>query len=363
MTLLEDTGLLTAGSEDDAMERLHALGCTDGLPVVVPTPDRVQRMVLATGLDPDGLLGVMGPMFGAATVEKVCTAAVMAGCLPDHVPVVIAAVRAVCQDEFDLTEMQSTTHCTAPLTIVCGPARHMCGGVASGFGALGPGHRANASIGRALRLAMINIGGARPGTSDMALTGHPGKFTYCLAEDEEGGPFPGLHTQFGYAPDQSAVVVTGAEAPHSTMFTGDADDPDSIDQLLNVIAMVMANPGSNNVHLRGGSFVVMMNPDHAEVVRAAGLSREDVQAELAKRATISIGTLRHIGSKFAASSDKDDDELVHVLDDPSRILVLQAGGSGLYTMVMPSWCAGPHRNAVVHAEIELDQACEIPGMN
>lgn len=363
MTLLTDAGLLNAGSEDAAIEQLHALGCTDGLPVIVPTPERVQRMVLATGLDPDGLLGIMGPMFGAATVERVCTAAVMAGCLPDHAPVVIAAVRAVCQDEFDLTEMQSTTHCTAPLTIVCGPARHMCGGVASGFGALGPGHRANASIGRALRLAMINIGGARPGTSDMALHGHPGKFTYCVAEDEENSPFPGLHTQFGYSPEQSAVVITGAEAPHSTMFNGDADDPDSVQGLLNVIAMVMANPGSNNVHLRGGSFVIMMNPDHAEVVRSAGLTREDVQAELCQRATINLGTLRQIGSKFADASDKADDELVRVLDDPSRILVLQAGGSGLYTMVMPSWCAGPHRNTVVHAEIELDQACEIPGMN
>ena len=363
MSLLTDVGLLSAGTEEDALEQLHALGCTDGLPVVIPTPDRVQRMVLATGLDPSGRLGVMGPLFGVATVEKVCAAAVMAGCLPDHAPVVVAAVRAVCQPEFDLTEMQSTTHCTAPLTIVCGPARHACGPIASGFGALGPGHRANASIGRALRLAMMNIGGAKPGTSDMALHGHPGKFTYCLAEDEEGGPFPGLHTQFGYSPDQSAVIITGAEAPHSTMFSGDADDPESVHHLLNVIAMVMANPGSNNVHLRGGSFVVMMNPDHAEVIRQAGLTREDVQSELSQRATISIGTLRKIGSKFAARTDKADDELVHCLEDPSRILVLQAGGSGLYTMVMPSWCAGPHHNGVVHAEIELDQACEIPGMN
>ena len=277
MTLL-DTPRLSASTEEEAVEQLHAMGCTDGLPVIVPTPDRVVRMVLATGLDPNMNLGVMGPMFGVATIEKVCSAAVMAGCLPDHAPVVVAAVRAVCTPEFDLTEMQSTTHCTAPLTIVCGPARHMCG-LASGFGAMGPGHRANASIGRALRLAMINIGGARPGTSDMALHGHPGKFTYCLAEDEEGGPFPGLHTQFGYGPDQSAVIVTGAEAPHSTMFSGDADDPDSYKKLLEVIALVMANPGSNNVHLRHGSYAVIMNPDHAEVIRRAGLTREDVQED------------------------------------------------------------------------------------
>lgn len=362
MTLTTDPGTLTAGSEEMAVEQLHALGCTDGLPVIVPTPERVQRMVLATGLDANMHLGVMGPIFGTATVEKVCVAAVMAGCLPDHIPVVVAAVRAVCQPEFDLTEMQSTTHCTAPLTIVCGPARHACGEIASGSGLLGPGHRANATIGRALRLAMMNIGGARPGTSDMALHGHPGKFTYCVAEDEENGPFPGLHTQFGYSPDQSAVVITGAEAPHSTMFSGDADDPDSVQHLLNSIALVMANPGSNNVHLRGGSFVVMMNPEHANVIHRAGMSREDVQDELCKRAFISVGTLRQIGSAWSQDPDRSEDDLVHVLKDPSRILVIQAGGSGLYSMVMPSWCAGPHHNGVVHAEIELDQACEVPGM-
>ncbi len=350
--------LLEARSEADALEQLHALGLTDGLPVVIPTPERVAMMALATGLDPDLELGVMGPAHGVASVEKVATAAVMAGCLPDHIPVVVAAVRAVCQPEFDLTEMQSTTHCTAPLIVVCGPARHQCGEVASGFGALGPGHRANATIGRALRLAMMNIGGARPGVSDMALHGHPGKFTYCLAEDTENSPFPPLHTTYGYAEDDSAVVVVGAEAPHSTIFTGDVDDPESAGHLLNVIAAVMANPGSNNAHLRHGAITVVMNPDHTAVLARAGLTRQDIQAELAARAANTSADLAHVGSAFHAQ--RDPDEVVPVLTDPSRIVVFQAGGSGLYTMVMPSWCAGPHQNPVVHANIDLDQACEVP---
>ena len=210
-------GWLEAADEAAAVEQLHALGCTDGLPVIVPTPERVERMVLAMGLDADLSLGEMGPMGGIATVEKVAVAAVMAGCLPDHAPVVLAAVEAVLDPAFDLTEMQATTHCTAPLVIVCGPAREQCGPVACGFGALGPGYRANACIGRALRLAMINVGGGRPGESDMALHGHPGKFTYCLAEDEAASPFPPLHTTFGLAPEQGAVVVIGAEAPHSVI--------------------------------------------------------------------------------------------------------------------------------------------------
>ena len=131
--------LLTAADEPGAVEVLHELGCTDGLPVVVPTPERVDRMILATGLDADLVVGEMGPQGGAAAVHKIAVNAVMAGCLPDYAPVVIAAIRAMCEPEFDLGEMQGTTHCTAPLVIVNGPARDACGGIASGFGALGPG--------------------------------------------------------------------------------------------------------------------------------------------------------------------------------------------------------------------------------
>ena len=199
---------LEATDEAAALESLHDLSCTDGLPVVIPTPSRVERLVLASGLDADMVLGELGPAMGIATVEKVAVAAVMAGCIPDYMPLVVAAVKAAADPRFDLTELQATTHCTAPLIIVNGPARIECGPVASGFGALGPGHRANASIGRALRLCLINIGGGRPGVSDMALLGHPGKFTYCLAEAEEDSPFPPLHTSLGFdATDQRCYAA------------------------------------------------------------------------------------------------------------------------------------------------------------
>ena len=130
---------LTAENEELALEQLHDLGCTDGLPVVIPTVERVTKSILATGLDGDMVLGVLGPLMGVATVEKVAAAAVMAGCKPDYMPLVVAAVKAVAQPEFDLSELQATTHCTAPLIIVNGPARETCGPVASGYGALGPG--------------------------------------------------------------------------------------------------------------------------------------------------------------------------------------------------------------------------------
>ncbi len=349
--------MLSADDEAQALEALHEARCTDGLPVVIPTQDRVARMVLASGLDHDIVLGEMGPLWGAATVQNVAISAVMAGCLVEHMPVVVAAIRAICQPAFDLAEMQGTTHCIAPLIIVNGPARLACGGIASGFGAMGPGHRANASIGRALRLAMINIGGARPGESDMALHGHPGKFTFCLAEDEEQSPFPALHTSLGYGAEQSTVTILGTEGPHSVVFTGDADDPKSPERLLNTIAKVIANPGSNNSHLGGKAAVcVVMNPDHADVLHRAGYTREEIQRELSERAVTPRAELEALNPRMLVG----DEALIPAVRDPSKILLLTAGGTGLYTMVMPSWCAGPHGNVAVHAEIELNQYCELP---
>ena len=351
--------MLEAEDQDVALETLHALGCTDGLPVVIPTEDRVARMVLASGQDRDLSLGSMGPGGGVATVEKVAVAAVMAGCIPDYMPVVMAAVQAVIDPRFDLTEMQGTTHCTAPLIIVNGPARITCGPIASGFGALGPGFRANASIGRALRLAMINIGGAKPGVSDMALLGHPGKFTYCLGEDEENSPLPPMHTALGYAETDSTVTVIGAEAPHSVMFSGDADDPKSADALLQVLAIGLSNLATNNAILRGGSAVVVLNPDHSTTLVNAGFDRAAIQAALHERAANSIEEMMGVAPGLAGRS-KDGEETKRAFSKPEDILVLMAGGSGLYSMVMPSWCAGPHKNSAVTVAIETDQYCEVP---
>jgi hypothetical protein len=348
---------LAAADELSAVEQLHELGCTDGLPVIVPTTDRVERMVLASGLDADLVLGIMGPGNGTATVEKVAVSAVMAGCLPDSIPLVIAAVKAVMAPEFDLTEMQATTHCTAPLIVVNGPARHTCGPIAAGFGALGPGHRGNATVGRALRLCMINIGGGRPGSSDMALLGHPGKFTYCLAEDEETSPFPPLHVDRGFRLEDSVVTVIGAEAPHSVIHSANADNPKDHEQLLEVLAIGLANMATNNAVLTGGSAVVVLNPEHAKVLANANLNRETVTRRLFEL-THYPKTARMGG---AMSGGAEEGEYA-CFSDPSQILVLVAGGSGLYSMVMPSWCAGAHKNSPVSVLVETDQFCEIPGL-
>jgi hypothetical protein len=351
------TGRLSAVNEAEALELLHDCGCTDGLPVVIPTAERVARLVLASGLDADIELGAMGPGGGAATIEKVATNAVMAGCIPDFMPVVVAAIRAMLQPEFDLGEMQSTTHCTAPLMIVNGPVREHCG-IAGGFGALGPGHRANASIGRAVRLCMMNIGDARPGISDMALLGQPGKFSFCLAEDERASPWRPLSESRGYGADDSVVTILGAEPPHSVLFQNDGDDPESPARLLRALAASIANTGSNNANFSGGAVAVALNPEHAQVLADAGLSRSDVQAELHRLAVNTRAHIRSLNTGFLP--DGADNDVIPAVRNSDDIIVFVAGGSGLYSAVFPSWAAGAHRNAIVHEVVATGAACDLP---
>lgn len=349
--------LLEAVDEATALEHLHELGCTDGLPVVIPTPERVGRMVLASGYDGDLLLGEMGPALGACTVEHVAACAVMAGCLPDHMPIVVAAVRAVLDPRFDCTEMQATTHSTAPLIIVNGPAAVWCG-LHGGFGALGPGHRANASIGRALRLTMINVGGGRSGTSDMALLGHAGKFTMCLAEDEPNSPFTPLHVDRGFDAEQSVVTVIGTDAPASIICVTDADDPTSPDRLLTSLASGFSSVTTNNAALRRGQAALALNPDHAAALAAAGHDRRAVKEGVVGRAVVPGSVL---GASAATMGSVDPDREYSCFAEPDDLLVFVAGGGGLYSAAFASWCAGPHRNRAVSVEVEVGQACEIPG--
>jgi hypothetical protein len=349
--------VLTAVDEAGALELLHRLGCTDGLPVVIPTPERVDRCVLASGADPTMSLGVMGPLGSLTTIERVATNAVMAGCGPDHMPMVVAALRALLRPEYDLSEAQSTTHSTSPLIVISGPLAAACG-IAGGFGALGPGHPANASIGRAVRLCLMNIGGAKPGVSDMALLGQPGKFTMCMAENIAESPWEPCSVAAGLDPVDSVVTVIGVEGPHSVVFVDDADDPDSALRLLRVLAKAIANPGSNNAFMRTGSVAVAINPDHAAVLARAGLGRADVQRELHRLATNRRGDLRELNPAFAGHGDADDE--LHALPSPDHVLVLVAGGGGLYSTVFPSWSAGAHLNPILHERIETDQSCEVP---
>jgi hypothetical protein len=284
----------------------------------------------------------------------------MAGCLPDHAPVVVADARAVIDPRFDLTEMQATTHAIAPLIIVNGPARDWCGGIHGGFGALGPGHRANATIGRALRLAMINIGGGRSGTSDMALLGHPGKFTMCLAEHEENSPFAPLHTSLGFEASQSTVTVLGTDAPHSVIAGIDADDPTCPDRMLHSFASAFANVTTNNQALTGGQASLALNPDHAALLHQRGHTRESIREGIVERAYL-MGDELAKSAGYLGSRPPQPDRAYRCFESPEDLLVFVAGGGGLYSVAFPTWCAGPHTNRAVTVEVEVGQACEIPG--
>lgn len=345
--------------EETALEELHERGWTDGLPVVIPIPERVEAMLLGGGLDDDIILGVVGPGFGEATVEKVAVNAVMAGCRPEHFPVVVAAVRAICDDRFDLGLVQSTTHALAPVIIVNGPAREICGNIASGWGALGPGHRANASIGRALRLVMGNVGGARPGISDMAVLGQPGKFTACFAEAEESSPFAPLHVDRGFAPSSSAVTVVGVEAPHSVLASPDGDDPDAAERVLRTLAASIANAGSNSTYGGNGTNLVVLNPMHARILAHAGCSRADVQRRLHELAV----TPKRVLNSYAPMRlypPEQGDGLVRAIRRPENVVVAVAGGEGVYSAVFNCWGGGEHNVRPVTVEVEVGQACDLP---
>jgi hypothetical protein len=342
-----------ADDEDRALEWLHQARRTDGLPVVIPTVERVTRLLDASGLDPSVVIGTIGPAMGVASIEKVAVNAVMAGCLPEHMPIVVAAVRAACDPVLDMIEVQSTTHCLAPLIIVNGPAARRAG-VASGFGVLGYGHRANLSIGRALRLCLVNIGGGFPAISDLALHGHPGSIAYCLAEDEESSPLEPLHTSLGWERDDSTVTVSNVEAPHSVLVLPESGDASTGDRILNTLANALSSVGSNNTHSGSGTVVVVLNPDHANALAAAGHDRASIQRELAARAGASVSDMLEVvpPSHRGRFEGRSPDERVPSLRDPSQVLVVVAGGTGLYSMVMPSWGTGPHNNTHVTKPVD-----------
>jgi hypothetical protein len=353
------SALIRGTSEDELRETLYRLKATDGLPVILPTPERVEAMLEAAalaGFDRDLVLGDVGPNMGQATVEKVAINAVMAGCLPEHLPVVIAAVMALCDERMDTAEFQVTTHQVSPLLIVNGPAVKEAK-IATGFGALGYGHRANLCIGRAVRLCLINLGGVWPGESAMSLLSHPGSVAYCLGEDEASSPFAPLHTTLGFAADTSVVTVACVGAPVSVIAPPSPDDSPWGDRLLSLLAAAIASVGSNNAGgALHGTVVVVLNPDHARALHVEGYSREDISAELIKRAVNPAG---YISRLRATPPPKDPDALVRAIGGPQCLLVLVAGGPGVYSHVMTPWGGGPHCNTHASREIVFYDACEV----
>lgn len=346
-----------AESEEAALEQLHRDQLTDGLPVVIPTRRRVAAMMSTCLLDGDISLGEVGPSMASVTVEVAAVNAVMAGCLPEHFPVVVAAVQAVCDPRFDLTETQVTMHPVTPLLIVNGPARAACG-IACGCGAFGPGFRANAAIGRTIRLIMMNVGGARPGVSDMSTLGSPAKFTFCAGENEEQSPWEPLHVARGWRAEQSTVTALSVEGPHSVVC---APVPNELahraaESALDTIASAIGSLGSNSTYFPKGDMAVIVNPTTAKVLADAGYSRPKLQQELVARSRHTRAVLRRHNPLLMPDGPPDE---IGSPRDPQSLVILCAGSRGGYVMVCPTLGVSLHNHPSVTKEIALDPMCEI----
>ena len=324
---------------DDALDRIndyfYEQGWTDGLPIVPPTPERVERMLAGMPAhDADELIGAVPPKFGHATLRQVAVNAVMAGCKPEYLPVVVAALRAVMEPAYGLEHRQTTTHAGAPLIIVNGPIVQRLR-INCGTGVFGPGWRANATIGRALRLVLVNIGGAGPGV-DASQTGHPGKYTYCIAEYEAANPWQPLHVERGFCPEQDVVTVVNAEAPHS-MTENVQTEPLEI---MRTFASSMATLGVNNLYSHGHP-VLALGLEHVQYLADGGLSKRDVQTALFEMARQPWGLMKNRGKskgpRFPEFVDRSDDRsMVPIINAPADLIVIVAGGAGGKSMFMPT---------------------------
>lgn len=297
-------------------------GMTDGLPVVPPTREAVAAAVDATGRDGDEELGLVPPVFATARVRDIAVNAVMAGCRPDDVPVVLAAVEVMLAPSFNLLHLATSTKGCAPLVIVNGPVRRRIGMNATGD-VFGPGHRANATIGRALRLVMINLGGAVSQELDRAVMGHPGKFTYAIAEDEEGSPWEPLHVQAGYDPGDSVVTVVPCEAPR-TVNNALAGSPEAVLDTVGDSASTLGSFGFSGP----AECVVVLSPEHRAPVAAAGWSKRDVQQHLFRRCWRPAGELQAVDNAFPGVAGAGPDDPIAQFREPSDIHVVAAGGPG-----------------------------------
>lgn len=328
-------------SEDDLQDYFMEKGWSDGLPVVAPTRERVERMLGANPtLNPDELVGMIPPRKGHATVRQIAVNAVMAGCRPEYLPVVVTAVRCILKKEWNLEAIQVTTHPASPLIVIHGPIAKAINANWS-YGVFGPGNRANATIGRAMRLVLQNIGGARPGNGDQATQGQPSKYTFCIAENAVESPWEPYHVWKGLEPDQSAVTVFGATNPENVN-DHVSGEPTGI---LGTMASVIATKGTNNTYYNSMEIGCIFGLEHAQIIASHGWTRTDVAYYLYEHARLPLGKLRsggmwgmHIWPKWM-DCETDDAKLMPVVRDPNDFAVFVAGAKGKHSSVVKAYAA------------------------
>jgi hypothetical protein len=325
--------------ETDAVLEPHALieayydaGWTDGLPVVPPTDASVAAMLAGAGLKGHEVLGEVAGRNTVVTADKVAINAVMAGCRPEYAPVVVAALRALCRPEFAYHGPASSTGGSAMALIVNGPIVRRLS-INSGNNLLGQGHRANATIGRAVRLAMMNVMNTRPGFLDRATLGNPGKYALCFAEHELDHPWQPFHTTRGFADGDSTVTVYASNSLYQ-VYNQLAATPEP---LLRCVAATLGNVGSPNLKGYNESLVIFAG-EHAEILKTNGWSRRDVQQFLLEHTRLRVADVKRAARLPGDVTEADETTWRYVFEAPEDILIVCAGGrAGSWSACLPGW--------------------------
>lgn len=316
-------------------------GWGDGLPLVPPTEARVAAMLDYCDRPWDQPIAKVAPRYGEATPLRLAANAVMAGCKPEYFPLIMLAVEAMCDEAFNLYGVQATTHICAPLVIVNGPVAKELN-MNCGHNAFGPGNHANATIGRAVRLILLNIGGAIPGLGDMSTYGGPSKYSFCVAENEERNPWEPLHVERGFPREASCVTVVGAECPHNV------NDHESLtgEGILTTIAGSLATTGLNDVYYPEAQPLIVMGPEHAASIAQDGYSKQAAKRFIAEHATLPLGKFskENIERRFRvafASKYKTAtlDAAVPMVQGPDSLLIAVIGGAGKHSAIFPTFGA------------------------
>jgi hypothetical protein len=342
----------------DAVNRFLAeRDWSDGLPVIPPTPPAVEQMLTGTKRSPQDVLMVMEPGFGLATVEKIAINAVMAGCRPQHLPVLLAAIECLAQPQMNHRDMQVSGHTEAPLILVNGPIAKKAG-INYGTSAMGPGivNSANTAIGRALRLCLINIGYCKAGAGDPNFIGLPTKFGMCIAEHEEMSPWPPYHTDRGFKRDDSAVTVVVVTGPTDIIDSSSRTHEDTLNNIASMMFYRNAGAGSwirgwqsaqvghsnKRVSYQGPYHPIILSPSRAVIMAEAGMSKQDAQAWLHRHCRVSLqAALGTRGMPTDASGkwlshpelqhlESDPQATVPALESPEQYLLFVSGGSTHY---------------------------------
>ena len=315
---------------------------SDGLPIVPPTPERVTRMLEGAGRDPQEVIGLIPPKWAPASIEKLAINAVMAGCLPEYLPVIIAAVEAICEPRFNLYGVQATTGYVGPALLLNGPIRTALN-VNCDSGVFGPGFRANATIGRAIRLILITVGGGYPGDTDRSTFGWPGKYTMCFGENQEKSPWEPYHVEMGFRPDDSTVTVFGINGFLPIHTAGNRGEQ-ALSSLAEVLKMHHGVSHLDVGSFGGGTPLIGLGIEDAEIMARDGITKKQVKDYLWEHASLKFTEVpaRRKGHKgddelLRESPNVTPDGVVHLSTKAEDIMVVVLGGKHRHSVFLPMW--------------------------